>query len=162
MIIYGMAAMAAIGGGAFFMFSNRQLKMQKETGQTGIDPSRLRAYETSAGAGGYQTTRGEAQLIDDADYQRTRSVYDEPSTQQSPPPSTQQSPPPAAPAESEATCGCATSAEMGSECDCEMQGECFCDATCKCGATSLQRSSKINASKSVSLFLNLKNNFACQ
>ncbi|MFB5597464.1 MAG: hypothetical protein ACE5RJ_00380 [Nitrosopumilaceae archaeon] len=126
MIIYGMAAMAAIGGGAFFMFSNRQLKRQKETGQTGIDPSRLRAYETSAGSGGYKTTRGEAQLIDDTDYQKTRSVYDEPSTQQSPPP--------AAPAESEATCGCATSAEMGSECDCEMQGECLCDATCKCNA----------------------------
>lgn len=126
MIIYGMAAMAAIGGGAFFMFSNRQLKRSTETGQTGIDPSRLRAYETSAGAGGYQTTRGEAQLIDDEEYQKTRSVYDEASTQQSPPP--------ARPTESEATCGCATSAEMGSECDCEMQGECLCDATCKCNA----------------------------
>jgi hypothetical protein len=108
------------------VFSNRSLKKQQETGQTGIDPSRLRAYETSAGAGGYQTTRGEAQLIDDTDYQKTRSVYDESSTQQSPPP--------AAPTESEATCGCATSAEIGSECDCEMQGECFCDATCKCNA----------------------------
>jgi hypothetical protein len=126
MIIYGMAAMAVIGGGAFFVFSNRSLKKQQETGQTGIDPSRLRAYETSAGAGGYPTTRGEAQLIDDTDYQKTRSVYDEQNTQQSPPP--------AAPTESEATCGCATSAEMGSECDCDMQGECFCDATCRCNA----------------------------
>ncbi len=126
MIIYGMAAMAAIGGGAFFMFSNRQLKRQQETGQTGIDPSRLRAYETSAGAGGYQTTRGEAQLIDDVDYQKTRSVYDEPSTQQSPPP--------AIPTESEASCGCAASLDAGNECDCEMQGQCFCDATCKCKA----------------------------
>lgn len=125
MIIYGMAAMAAIGGGAFFMFSNRQLKKSANLGQTGIDPSRLRAYETSAGAGGYQTTRGEAQLIDDADYQKTRSVYDEQSTQ---------SPPPAAPVENEAACGCAASKDSGSECDCEMQGQCFCDVNCKCNA----------------------------
>jgi len=45
--------------------------------QTGIDPSRLRAYKTSDGSGGYQTVRGEAQFIDDSDYQKTRSVYDE-------------------------------------------------------------------------------------
>jgi len=75
-IIYGMAAMAAIGGGAIFIISNRKLK-HEGTEQTGIDPSQLRAYQTSAGAGGYQTVRGEAQLIDDSDYQKTRSVYDE-------------------------------------------------------------------------------------
>ena len=130
MIIYGMAAMAVIGGGAFFFFSNRSLKKQEGMqGQTGIDPSRLRAYETSAGAGGYQTVRGEAQLIDDEDYQKTRSVYDEQGSQQQ-----QESPPPALESTSEATCGCATSAEMGSECDCAMQGSCLCDSTCTCGA----------------------------
>jgi len=77
-IIYGMAGMAAIGGGAIFIISNRKLKAEKgQTEQTGIDPSRLRAYQTSAGSGGYQTVRGEAQLIDDSGYQQSRSVYDE-------------------------------------------------------------------------------------
>ncbi len=77
-IIYGMAAMAAIGGGAIFIISNRKLKAEAgQTEQTGVDPSRLRAYQTSAGSGGYQTVRGEAQLIDDSGYQQTRSVYDE-------------------------------------------------------------------------------------
>ncbi|HET6517967.1 MAG TPA: hypothetical protein VFG25_07100 [Nitrosopumilaceae archaeon] len=77
-IIYGMAAMAAIGGGAIFFISNRKLKAEKgQTEQTGIDPSRLRAYQTSAGSGGYQTLRGEAQLADDESYAKTRSVYDE-------------------------------------------------------------------------------------
>lgn len=77
-IIYGMAALAAIGGGAIFFISNRKLKAEAgQTEQTGIDPSRLRAYQTSEGSGGYQTVRGEAQLIDDTSYQKTRSVYDE-------------------------------------------------------------------------------------
>jgi hypothetical protein len=77
-IIYGMAGLAAVGGGAIFFISNRKLKAEKgQTEQTGIDPSRLRAYATSAGSGGYQTVRGEAQLIDDTSYQKTRSVYDE-------------------------------------------------------------------------------------
>lgn len=77
-IIYGMAAMAAIGGVLIFIISNRKLKAEQgQTEQTGIDPSRLRSYATHAGAGGYQTVRGEAQLIDDTDYQKTRSVYDE-------------------------------------------------------------------------------------
>ena len=78
-IIYGMAGMAAVGGTGIFIFSNRKLKKEAKMGshQTGIDPSRLRAYQTSAGAGGYQTVRGEAQLIDDSDYQKSRSVYDE-------------------------------------------------------------------------------------
>ena len=75
-IIYGMAAMAAIGGVGIFIFSNRKLK-HEGTEQTGIDPSQLRAYKTSAGAKGYQTVRGEAKLIDDSDYQKSRSVYDE-------------------------------------------------------------------------------------
>lgn len=126
MIVYGMAAMAAIGGIGFFIFSNRSLK-NEQSGQTGIDPSRLVGYETSASSGGYQTNRGEAQLKDDTDYQQTRSHYDEPS-QQSPPPQTIPS------SQDEAACGCAASVEMGSECDCEMQGACLCDGTCKCGA----------------------------
>ena len=125
MIVYGMAAMAAIGGIGFFIFSNRSLK-NEQSGQTGIDPNRLVGYETSASSGGYQTNRGEAQLKDDADYQQTRSHYDE--VQQSPPPQITPS------SQDEAACGCAASAEMGSECDCEMQGACLCDGTCKCGA----------------------------
>jgi len=77
-IIYGMAAMAAIGGAGIFIISNKKLKAEKgQTEQTGIDPSRLRAYQTSAGSGGYQTVRGEAQLVDDTSYQKSRSVYDE-------------------------------------------------------------------------------------
>lgn len=77
-IIYGMAGLAAVGGGVIFFISNRKLKSEAgQTEQTGIDPSRLRAYQTSEGAGGYQTVRGEAQLIDDTSYQKTRSVYDE-------------------------------------------------------------------------------------
>jgi hypothetical protein len=124
-IVYGMAGMAAIGGIGFFIFSSRALKNQ-ETAQTGIDPSRLTGYQTSASSGGYQTNRGEAQLRDDTGYQQTRSVY-ESETTQAPPPST-------APAEEEAACGCAASAEMGSECDCEMQGSCLCDASCRCNA----------------------------
>ena len=123
-IVYGMAAMAAIGGGAFFMFSNRALKNQKE-GQQGIAPDRLVGYQTSSASGGYQTNRGEAQLRDDYEYQRSRNVYDETESQQSPPPTT---------STEEASCGCASAAEMGSECDCEMQGSCLCDATCQCNA----------------------------
>jgi len=82
-IVYGMSAMAAIGGIAFFIFSNRALKNQK-VGQQGIDPSKLVSYQTSASSGGYQTNRGEAQLADDSDYAKTRSVYEE---SQNPPPS---------------------------------------------------------------------------
>lgn len=126
LIVYGMAGMAAIGGIGFFIFSSRALKNQ-ETAQTGIDPSRLTGYQTSASSGGYQTNRGEAQLRDDTSYQQTRSVYESETTQQAPPPS-------AAPSEEEAACGCAASAEMGSECDCEMQGSCLCDASCRCNA----------------------------
>lgn len=123
-IVYGMAGMAAIGGVAFFIFSNRALKNQKE-GQQGIDPSRLVSYQTSASSGGYQTNRGEAYLADGTEYEQTRSVYEE--HQQSPPPAVSSS-------EEEAACGCAASAEIGTECDCVMHGSCLCDATCKCSA----------------------------
>ena len=67
-IVYGMAGMAAIGGVAFFIFSNRSLKNEAQ-GQQGIDPSRLQGYQTSSSSGGYQTNRGEAQLRDETGYQ---------------------------------------------------------------------------------------------
>lgn len=77
-VIYGMAAMAAVGGGVIFLISDRKLKAERgQTEQTGIDPSLLRASPTHAGAGGYQTVRGEAHLASDIEYQKTRSVYDE-------------------------------------------------------------------------------------
>lgn len=126
MIVYGMAGMAALGGIGFFIFSNRSLK-NTDQGQSGIDPSRLQGYQTSASSGGYQTNRGEAQLKDDTSYQQTRSHYDDAPEQQSPPPQT-------TPTTEEAACGCAASSEMGSECDCEMQGACLCDGTCQCNA----------------------------
>ncbi len=85
MIIYGMAGMAAIGGIAFFIFSNRALK-NEAVGQQGIAPDRLVGYQTSASSGGYQTNRGEAQLADDSSYQQHRSVYEEQPELQSPPP----------------------------------------------------------------------------
>ena len=82
MIVYGMAGIAAVAGGAFFVISNRALKNEKK-GQQGISPDRLVGYQTSASSGGYQTNRGEAQLRDDIDYQQTRSVYDDSSNSQS-------------------------------------------------------------------------------
>ena len=124
LIVYGMAGVAALGGIGFFIFSSRALKNQ-DTAQTGIDPSRLTGYQTSASSGGYQTNRGEAQLKDDTGYQQTRSVYE--SEKPTQPSST-------LPSTEEPACGCAASAEMGSECDCEMQGSCLCDATCHCNA----------------------------
>ena len=135
MVVYGMAGIAAVAGGAFFFISNRALKNEKQ-GQQGISPDRLVGYQTSASSGGYQTNRGEAQLRDDVDYQQTRSVYDDSSNSQSPPPPQTESPPPqtSSPVVEEPACGCAASADMGSECDCEMQGSCLCDATCRCGA----------------------------
>nr|AIF12624.1 hypothetical protein [uncultured marine thaumarchaeote KM3_56_F06] len=127
MIVYGMAGIAAVAGIAFFFVSSRSLKNEKQ-GQQGIDPDRLQGYQTSASSGGYQTNRGEAQLKDETDYQQTRSVYEDNSTQSPPPPQTTPS------TQEEAACGCAASAEMGSECDCAMQGACLCDGSCQCGA----------------------------
>lgn len=125
-IMYGMAGMAAVGAVAFFAYSSRQMKKEQGQGQTGIDPSRLVGRQTSESSGGYHTNRGEAQLADESQYQRTRSVYDDPES----------GPQPSLPAEAaqEAACGCAASAEMGSGCDCEMQGSCLCDASCGCAA----------------------------
>ncbi len=132
MIVYGMAAMAGLGGIGFFIMSNRQLKNQINV-QTGIDPGRLTSYQTSASSGGYQTNRGEAQLKDDSSYQQTRSVYEAETTQQAPPP--QQSPPPqpATPTMLDQACGCeADSGDPDYSCDCAMQGHCICSADCKC------------------------------
>jgi len=123
-IVYGMAGLAAIGGVAFFIFSNRALKNQT-VGQQGIDPNRLVSYQTSSSSGGYQTNRGEAYLADTSDYEQTRSVYED---------NKQSSPPTISNAQEEAACGCAASAEIGTECDCVMHGSCLCDATCKCNA----------------------------
>ena len=82
MIIYGMAGMAAIGGGIVFMISERKRKYEKtHNTQTGIDPSRLRAAGTSAGAGGYQTNRGESYLAGE-EYTQHRSVYDNPQVEE--------------------------------------------------------------------------------
>ena len=77
MIVYGMAGMAAVGGVVFMFISNRKLKKEQGMGQQGIDPSLLRGVATSAGSGGYQTVRGEAQLVGDVSYEQTKSVYEE-------------------------------------------------------------------------------------
>ena len=76
MIVYGMAAMAGLGAIAMLFISNRKLKSEKYE-QTGIDPNQLTGYQTSAGAGGYQTNRGEAQLKDGGEYQQSKSVYEQ-------------------------------------------------------------------------------------
>ena len=82
MIIYGMAGMAAIGGGIVFMISERKRKYEKtHNTQTGIDPSQLRAAGTSASAGGYQTNRGESYLVGE-EYAQHRSVYDSPQVEE--------------------------------------------------------------------------------
>lgn len=77
MIVYGMAGMAAVGGVVFMVMSSRKLKKEVGMGQQGIDPSLLRGVATSAGSGGYQTVRGEAQLREDVSYEQTKSVYEE-------------------------------------------------------------------------------------
>jgi len=76
MIIYGMAGMAGVVGIGVFIISEKKRKKDAGQGQTGIDPSRLRAASTSTGAGGYKTNRGESYL-DDETYEKTRSVYEQ-------------------------------------------------------------------------------------
>ena len=125
LIVYGMAGMAVVGGIVFFIISGRQLKREEGQGQSGIDPSRLTGYQTSASAGGYQTNRGEAQLTEAGGYDQHQNVYDDTNSEN--PPATQVT-------HSDATCGCSASAEMGSECDCAMQSSCLCDGTCDCNA----------------------------
>ena len=83
MIIYGMAGMAAVAGIAVFIISEKKRKGEIKQGgiQTGIDPSQLVGADTSTGAGGYKTNRGEAHLKSD-DYAQTRSVYDNPQVEE--------------------------------------------------------------------------------
>ena len=83
MIIYGMAGMAGVAGVAVFIISENKRKKEIKQGgiQTGIDPSQLVGADTSTGAGGYKTNRGEAHLKSD-DYAQTRSVYDEPQVEE--------------------------------------------------------------------------------
>ena len=77
-ILYGMAGMAAIGGAAIMLISQRKLKKEgKNLQQTGIDPTQLTGVQTSASSGGYQTVRGEAQVTGLEDYNQHRSYYDE-------------------------------------------------------------------------------------
>ncbi|MCS5589982.1 MAG: hypothetical protein NZ824_08450 [Candidatus Thioglobus sp.] len=77
-ILYGMAGMAAIGGVAIMLISQRKLKKEgKNLRQTGIDPTQLTGVATSASAGGYQTVRGEAQVKGLDDYSQTKSYYDD-------------------------------------------------------------------------------------
>lgn len=77
MIIYGMAGMAGMAAIAMLFISSRKLKKEAGMGQQGIDPSQLRGVATSASSGGYQTVRGEAQLIGEIEYAQTKSVYEE-------------------------------------------------------------------------------------
>ena len=81
MIIYGMAGMAGVVGIGVFIISEKKRKKDEGQGQSGIDPSRLRAASTSTGAGGYKTNRGESYL-DDENYDQTRSVYDQPQVEE--------------------------------------------------------------------------------
>ncbi len=77
-ILYGMAGMAAIGGVAIMLISQRKLKKEgKNLRQTGIDPTQLTGVATSASAGGYQTVRGEAQVKGLDDYNQTKNYYDD-------------------------------------------------------------------------------------
>jgi len=77
-ILYGMAGMAAVGGAAIMIISQRKLKKEgKNLQQTGIDPTQLTGVQTSASSGGYQTVRGEAQVTGLEDYNEHRSYYDE-------------------------------------------------------------------------------------
>jgi len=77
-ILYGMAGIAAVGGAAIMIISQRKLKKEgKNLQQTGIDPTQLTGVQTSASSGGYQTVRGEAQVKGLEDYNEHRSYYDE-------------------------------------------------------------------------------------
>jgi len=83
MIIYGMAGMAGVAGVAVFIISEKKRKGEIKQGgiQTGIDPSQLVGADTSTGAGGYKTNRGEAHLKSD-EYSQHRSVYDNPQVEE--------------------------------------------------------------------------------
>jgi hypothetical protein len=74
-VMYGMAGAAAAGAAGFFWWSSKKAKKDTTLGQTGIDPSHLRGVETSSASGGYKTNRGEAELVGESDYAKTKSVY---------------------------------------------------------------------------------------
>jgi hypothetical protein len=77
-ILYGMAGMAAMGGVAIFIISQRKLRKEgKNLQQIGIDPTQLTSVQTSASSKGYQTVRGESQVTGLEDYNEHRSYYDE-------------------------------------------------------------------------------------
>ena len=77
-MLYGMAGMAALGGVALMIISQRKLKKEgKNLQQTGIDPSQLTISQTSSSSKGYQTVRGESQVTGLEDYNQHRSFYDE-------------------------------------------------------------------------------------
>ena len=78
MVLYGMAGMAALGGVAVMIMSQRKLKREgKNLQQTGIDPTQLTGVQTSSSSGGYQTVRGEAQVKGLEDYNQHQSYYDD-------------------------------------------------------------------------------------
>jgi hypothetical protein len=78
MVLYGMAGMAALGGVAVMIMSQRKLKREgKNLQQTGIDPTQLTGVQTSASSGGYQTVRGEAQVKGLEDYDQHQNFYDD-------------------------------------------------------------------------------------
>ena len=78
MVLYGMAGMAALGGVAVMVMSQRKLKKEgKNLQQTGIDPTQLTGVQTSSSSGGYQTVRGEAQVKGLEDYNQHKSYYDD-------------------------------------------------------------------------------------
>ena len=81
MIIFGMAGMAGIVGIGVFIISEKKRKKDVGQGQTGIDPSKLRASGTNASAGGYQTNRGESYVVGE-EYTQHRSVYDNPQVEE--------------------------------------------------------------------------------
>jgi len=78
MVLYGMAGMAALGGVAIMVVSQRKLKKEgKNLQQTGIDPTQLTGVQTSSSSGGYQTVRGEAQVKGLEDYDQHKNYYDD-------------------------------------------------------------------------------------
>ena len=62
-VMYGMAGFAAVGTAVMFVVSNKKIKMEKNEGQTGVNPADLSTYEISDSAGSYKTNRGESVLL---------------------------------------------------------------------------------------------------
>ncbi len=62
-VMYGMAGFAAVGTAVMLVVSNKKIKMEKNEGQTGVNPADLSTYEISDSAGSYKTNRGESVLL---------------------------------------------------------------------------------------------------